>query len=222
MLLRCPLRSRRAQAPIDHARRQGGEVSILADRFETVGADNLLVATGNVEVTRGQARLLADRVELNRETGDAVASGRVIFYDGDERLTGERIDYNIKTGTGVVYEGEAHAPPYYRITGERMERIGESVYRVRKGVFTTCEDDSPPWSFHLGTANADLEDFVYGTNASFWVKAIPLIPFFPIFAARHPSRAPVRLPLPGVRAPPPRRASSPRSRSSGRSPTART
>src|SRR5262245_21525520 len=171
-----------AQVPMT-LQTEGGEVSVIADRFETIGPDNLIVATGNVEVVRGPARMLADRVELNRATGDAVAVGRVTFYDGDERLTGTRMDFNIKTGTGVVYEGEAHAAPYYRIMGERIERIGDSVYRVRKGVFTTCEDDAPSWSFHMGTANADLEDFVWGTNASFWVKSIPLIPFFPIFAA---------------------------------------
>ena len=138
----------RAQAPMT-IQTESGEISVLADRFETVGPDNLVVATGNVEVIRGPARLLADRVEINQATGDTIAYGRVTFYDGDERLTGKRMDFNIKTGTGVVYEGEAHAPPYYRILGERLERIGDSVYRVRKGVFTTCEDDSPSWSFHL-------------------------------------------------------------------------
>src|SRR5882762_7014182 len=128
-LLALPARGR-AQAPMT-IQTEGGEVSVLADRFETVGPDNLVVATGNVEVIRGPARLLADRVEINQATGDTVAHGRVTFYDG-----------------------EAHAPPYYRIQGERLERIGDSVYRVRKGVFTTCEDDLPSWSFHLGTANA--------------------------------------------------------------------
>src|SRR5207249_959106 len=171
-----------AQAPVT-VQTAGGEVTIVADRFEQAGPDNLLVATGNVEVTRGSARLLADRVEIDRATGDATAVGRVIFYDGDDRLTGQRIDYNIKTGTGVVYKGEAHAAPYYRIMGERLERIGESVYRVRRGVFTTCEDDSPSWSVRVGAGTADLEDFVYGTNASFWAKDVPLIPYFPFFAA---------------------------------------
>ncbi len=164
-------------------RTAGGEVSVLADRFEQIGADNLLVATGNVEVSRGTARLLADRVEINRGTGDAVATGRVIFYDGDDRLTGQRIEYNIKTGTGVVYEGEAHTAPYYRLSGERLERLGESLYRVQRGVFTTCEDEPPSWSFHLGSATADLEDLVYGTDVSLWVKSLPIIPYFPFFAA---------------------------------------
>jgi LPS-assembly protein len=161
----------------------GGEVSIVADRFEQIGADNLLVATGNVEVTRGEGRLLADRVEINRATGDAVAIGRVIFYDGDDRLTGERIEYNIKTGTGVVYQGDVRAAPYYRLSGERLERLGESTYRVQHGVFTTCEDEPPSWSFHLREGTADLEDFVYGWNVSLWVKSLPVIPYFPFFAA---------------------------------------
>jgi LPS-assembly protein len=161
----------------------GGDVTVLADRLEEVGPERLLVATGNVEITRGKARLIADRVEINRETGDAVAQGRVVFYDGEDQLTGRRIDYNVKTGTGVVYDSEARVAPYYRIGGERMDRLGESVYTVQRGVFTTCEDDPPTWSFKFNSGNVDLEDFVYGTGASFWVKDIPLIPFVPFFAA---------------------------------------
>ncbi|MGH7323191.1 MAG: LPS-assembly protein LptD [Candidatus Rokuibacteriota bacterium] len=161
----------------------GGEVTILADRLEEIGADDLVIATGNVEITRGSQRLLADRVELNRATGDAVAEGRAIFYDGEDRLVGERIEYNFKTGTGVVHEGSAHTAPFYRVDGRRMERLGEGRYRVRRGLFTTCEDDPPTWSFRFGTADADLGTFLWGTNASFWVKNAPLIPFFPFFAA---------------------------------------
>jgi LPS-assembly protein len=161
----------------------GGDITILADRLEQVGPDNLLIATGNVEITRGASRLMADRVEINRETGAAVAQGRVVFYDGEDQLTGRRIDYNLKTGTGVVYSADAHVAPYYRISGERMDRLGEAVYTVRRGVFTTCEDDPPSWAFHFGSGTADLEDFVYGSDGSFWVKNIPLIPFVPFFAA---------------------------------------
>ena len=174
-----------AQAPTPvTVQTAGGDVTILADRLEQVGADNLLIATGNVQITRGTARLMADRVEINRETGDATARGRVIFYDGEDRLTGDSVEYNVKTGTGVVHQGRLQATPYYRIGGERLERLGESVYRVRRGVFTTCDDEeSPAWSFRFGDATADLEEFIYGRDASFWVKDVPLIPFVPFFAA---------------------------------------
>lgn len=160
-----------------------GEVTVVADRIEEIGAERRIVATGNVEITRGTARLLADRVELDRDTGEAVALGRVIFYDGDDRLTGDRIDYNIRTGTGVVHRGDARTAPYYRLRGDRMERLGENLYRVYGGAFTTCEDEPPSWSFRFGRATADTESYIFGTSASFWVKSIPLIPFIPVFAA---------------------------------------
>jgi len=160
----------------------GGEVSIVADRMEQP-SPNLVVATGNVELTRGTTRLLADRIDVNRDTGDSVAVGRVIFYDGDDRLTGARIEYNIKTGTGVVYDGEARSAPYYRIAGERMERLDESHYLLRRGIFTTCEDDPPTWAFGFRQADADLEGIIYGTNASVLVKGLPVLPWFPILGA---------------------------------------
>jgi LPS-assembly protein len=180
--LTCPSSAQTPQAPVT-VPTAGGDVTILADRLEEIGPDRLLVATGNVEITRGRSRLMADRIEINRETGDAVAQGRVVFYDGEDQLTGRRVDYNLRTGVGVVYEAEGQVPPYYRIGGERMDRLGESVYQVQRGVFTTCQDDPPTWSFRFDSATADLEDHVYGTGASFWVKNVPLIPFVPFFAA---------------------------------------
>jgi lipopolysaccharide transport LptD-like protein len=126
----------------------GEEASVVADQIQQVGGtSDLLIAVGNVEITRGQSRLLADRVELNRDTGQAVAQGKVVFYDGPDRLVGERIDYNLKTGTGVVYNGSAVAAPYYHLSAERMDRIGDSVYEVRRGVFnakTVAGPDQTP------------------------------------------------------------------------------
>lgn len=170
------------RAPVT-VRTAAGEVTVLADRLEQIGEDDLLIASGNVEITRGRARLLADRVELKRDTGDAVAQGRVVFYDGEDRITGERIDYNLKTGTGKVHKSSAQVAPFYRLSGETMERLGDSVYRVRRGVFTTCEDDPPAWSFHFASATADLEESIYGTGASFRVRDLPMIPLVPFFAA---------------------------------------
>jgi len=162
----------------------GEEASVVADQIQQVGGtSDLLIAVGNVEITRGQSRLLADRVELNRDTGQAVAQGKVVFYDGPDRLVGERIDYNLKTGTGVVYNGSAVSAPYYHLSAERMDRVGDSVYEVRRGVFTTCEGDDPAWSFHFASGDADLDDIVYGRDASFWIKSVPVWPWVPFFAA---------------------------------------
>ena len=171
------------QAPLS-LRDPSGETNIVADRMQQIGGDaDLLLATGNVEITRGGVRLMADRVELNRATGEAVAQGKVAFFDGQDRLVGERVDFNLKTGTGVVYKGSTFVPPYYRLSADRMDRLGESVYSIRKGIFTTCEGDDPAWSFRLGSAEADLENVITGTDTAFLVKGFPVIPWVPFFAA---------------------------------------
>ena len=135
----------------------GQEATVLADQLQQVGgANELLIAVGNVEITQGQSRLLADRVELNQDTGEAVAQGRVVFFDGQDRLVGDRVDYNLKTGTGVVYNASTFSAPYYHLSAERMDRIGPGLYNVYRGVFTTCEGDEPAWSFKMGTGTVAL------------------------------------------------------------------
>jgi LPS-assembly protein len=181
--LLAPLAASAQQAPLSLSD-PSGETNIVADRMQQIGGDaDLLLATGNVEITRGGTRLMADRVELNRATGEAIAQGKVVFFDGQDRLVGERVDFNLRTGTGVVYKGSTFVPPYYRLSADRMDRLGESVYSIRQGIFTTCEGDDPAWSFRLGSAEADLDNVITGTNTAFLVKGVPVIPWVPFFAA---------------------------------------
>ncbi|HXJ84457.1 MAG TPA: LPS assembly protein LptD [Candidatus Methylomirabilis sp.] len=163
----------------------GEEAVILADHIQQVGgANELLIATGNVEITHGRTRLLADRVELNQDTGEAVAQGRVVFFDDQDRLVGDRVDYNLKTGTGVVYNAQTFSAPYYRLSAERMDRIGPGLYKLHNGAFTTCEGDEPAWAFKMGSGTVDMESMAFGQDAQFWLlDKVPIIPWLPFFAA---------------------------------------
>lgn len=160
----------------------GTPVTVYADRIENLERERLLIAEGNVQIEQGDVRLEADRVEVNTETGEAVATGRVVLFDGRDRLSGERIEYSLRSGTGIVYKAQAVAEPHFFFGGNRMERFGDKAYRVAQGVFTTCEDETPAWSVRLGSATAYLDDWMWGTNASFWVWKIPVVPFIPFFA----------------------------------------
>ncbi|HZS32676.1 MAG TPA: LPS assembly protein LptD [Methylomirabilota bacterium] len=160
----------------------GAPVTVYADRIENLEREQLLIAEGNVELQQGDVRLEADRMEVNSETGETVATGRVVLFDGRDRLTGDRIEYNLRTATGIVYRAEGAVEPHFFFTGDRMERFGDKAYRIASGVFTTCEDESPAWSVRLGSATAYLDDWMWGTNASFWVWKIPVVPFIPFFA----------------------------------------
>jgi hypothetical protein len=48
-----------------------------------------------------------------------------------------------------------------------MDRIGEGIYEIRRGAFTTCQGDDSPWSFGFNSGTADLDDIVYSRDASF-------------------------------------------------------
>src|SRR5262245_54932838 len=160
----------------------GSPVTVYADHVQNLDQEKLLIAEGNVQVEQGDVRLEADRIEVNTETGETVATGRVVMFDGRDRLIGERIEYNLRTGTGIVYQAQAAAEPHFFFGGERMERFGDKAYRIAGGVFTTCEDESPAWSVRLNSATAYMDDYVWGTGASFWAWRAPLIPFIPFFA----------------------------------------
>jgi LPS-assembly protein len=160
----------------------GTPVTVYADRVESLDRDRLLIAEGNVQLEQGDVRLESDRMEVNTETGEAVASGRVVLFDGRDRLTGDRLEYNLRTGTGIVYQAEGEAEPHFFFSGDRMDRFGDKAYRVFRGVFTTCEDETPAWSVRLRSATAYLDDYLWGTGASFWVWKVPVVPFIPIFA----------------------------------------
>jgi LPS-assembly protein len=161
----------------------GVPVTVYADRIENMEKERLLIAEGNVQIEQGDVRLEADRVEVNTETGEAVATGDVVLFDGRDRLTGERIEYSLRSGTGIVYKAQGAAEPHFFFSGNRMERFGDKAYRISQGVFTTCEDEVPAWKVRLGSATAYLDDYIWGTNASFWVWKIPVVPFIPFFAA---------------------------------------
>ena len=162
---------------------EAAPVTVFADRVENLDREHLLIGEGHVEVEQGDTRLEADRVEVNTETGEAVAAGRVVFFDGRDRLVGERIEYNFRSATGIIYRGDARAEPHFFFKGDRLERFGDKAYHLFDGAFTTCEADPPEWSVHWGRATAYVDDYIWGTNASFWVWKLPLVPFIPVFGA---------------------------------------
>ena len=56
-----------------------------------------------------------------------------------------------------------------------MDKLGDSVYSVRQGLFTTCDGDNPDWSFKMGSAEADLESSISASDTSFLVKGVPVM-----------------------------------------------
>jgi LPS-assembly protein len=117
----------------------------------------------------------ADKMTYNFRTHDSVAEGHVIIDQGPVRLTGDRSVFNVETKTGTIFNATGAMAPDMYFTGEKMEKTGDTTYRLTNGVLTSCDIDNPSWSFHLASADVTLDDYAHMRDVSFRAHDVPLL-----------------------------------------------
>ncbi len=79
-----------------------GDLSLTCDRLEVTydreGGVSSLMATGGVQVQRGQARATAATARLDARAGLLVLEGRPVLTQGRSRLEGRRITVGLSSG----------------------------------------------------------------------------------------------------------------------------
>lgn len=151
----------------------GGLVRGRAESLELV-RENYAVAAGGVEIRYQDIELEAERLEIDLVSRQVTATGGVMMDQGPRRITADRADFDLGTKTGVFHEATAYVAPDYHFRGTRVAKVGEDEYTVDDGVFTSCEGDTPAWSFRLGRARVEVEGYARIRNASMRVKKVPV------------------------------------------------
>jgi LPS-assembly protein len=167
---------------------------IQADYLERRPAENLLYFQGAVDIRYGESRISADTVTVNTETGDGIAEGAVRFEDLQQQITAERAEFNLFTRLGTLYQatgalkgqslaprkGVTPEPVTFYLTAERFERESEERFRIRRGSLTTCVGPNPVWQFKTRDSTVDVEGYAHLSNATFWIKNVPVFytPYF--------------------------------------------
>ena len=79
-----------------------GEILLTCERLEVTydgtGAVGSLLASGGVQVQRGQARATAATARLDAKAGQLVLEGEPVLLQGRNRLEGRRITVGLHTG----------------------------------------------------------------------------------------------------------------------------
>jgi len=145
----------------------GGRTEFVRDEYAVLEKD--------VQIKCQDIKLVADKATYNFKTKDAVAEGHVIIDQGPVRLTGDRAIFNLDTKTGTLFNATGAMQPDMYFTGEKIEKTGESSYRLTNGTLTSCDIDRPSWSFHLASADVTLDDYAHMRGVSFRAHDIPLI-----------------------------------------------
>jgi LPS-assembly protein len=145
----------------------GGRTEFVRDEYAVLEKD--------VVVKCQDITLRADKATYNFKTKDSVAEGHVIIDQGPIRLTGDRAVFNLDSKTGTMFNATGAMAPDMYFTGEKIEKTGESTYKLTNGTLTSCDIDNPSWSFRLASADITLDDYAHMRDVSFRAHNVPLI-----------------------------------------------
>ena len=134
-----------------------------------------LIATGGVELKFKSLKLQADTVRLDIPINLLTADGNVILDDGPERLSGSTLEYNLDTQQGAVTQATAYVDPDYYFSGRQIAKTGDRTYTVDDGIFTSCEQEVPSWSFNLKRADITLDEYARIRQATMKFKKLPVL-----------------------------------------------
>lgn len=180
------------------AERGGGRVEGKAGDFE-YQEDAYLIATEEVEIKYQDITLKADRLRIDIPRDLVTAEGNIILDEGPQRLTGDTLEYDLNTRTGRLTNAHAQGTtPEYYFWGDEVAKIGENRYTVVDGALTSCNPETPSWSFRFSRARIELEGYAHIKNARFKARKVPLL-YWPyiVWPAKTERSSGFLIPMPG-------------------------
>ena len=151
----------------------GGSAAGSAGNLEYKRED-YAVLTGGVQIRYQDVDIKAEKAEIDLNTKVVTAEGEVIVDQGPRRLTGDTLVFNLDTKTGKLTNATGHVAPDYYFTGTEVAKTGDDTYQVTDGVFTSCSQEVPDWSFRLKEARVEVEGYAHVRNASLRAKKLPV------------------------------------------------
>jgi lipopolysaccharide assembly outer membrane protein LptD (OstA) len=136
--------------------------------------EDYAVLTGAVQIRYQDIDLKADQAEIDLKTKVVTAKGNVIIDQGPRRLTGDSATFNLDTKTGKLLNAGGQVAPDYYFKGREVEKTGPDTYLVHDGLFTSCTQPVPDWSFRLKEARLQVEGYAHVKHASMRAKKLPV------------------------------------------------
>ncbi len=155
------------------AEKGGGATSGSAESLEYQRED-YAVLTGEVRLRYQDVEIQADTAEIDLTSKKVLALGNVVLDQGPRRLSGKSLEFDLSTKTGTMTEAQASVTPDYYFSGARISKVGDATYTFENGVFTSCSQKSPDWSFKVKRATVEIEGYARARNATMRAKKLPI------------------------------------------------
>jgi LPS-assembly protein len=151
----------------------GGSAAGSAANLEYKRED-YAVLTGGVQIRYQDIDLKADQADLDLKTKIVTAKGNVVLDQGPRRLAGDTIVFNLDTKTGKLTNAAGQVSPDYYFKGTEVEKTGDDTYEITNGIFTSCSQEVPDWSFRLRQARVEVEGYAHVRSATMRAKQVPV------------------------------------------------
>jgi LPS-assembly protein len=168
------------------------EITIDAQSLDYDQKGEILSATGDVLIRRGETTLRADTVEFNRRTSEARALGNATLTSPEADITADAIFLDLNNETGELHEANIQAGRLgYTLSGSRIEKGLGQRYRIEGGRFTTCNcaEGKPDWSIAGDQLDVSLEGYGTLQGGTFNILDVPVMwlprAAFPVFRERQ-------------------------------------
>lgn len=153
--------------------KKGGEVKWSA-KSQTLEKDEYVILDGDVSIEYQDVKIHADKATYNLKTKDVVAQGHVVIDQGPTRLAGDQVFFNTETKTGTFFHAVGSMEPAMYFTGEKLEKLSDDTYRLTNGLLTSCDLDSPSWSFRVKRADITVDDYAHMRDVEFRAHRLPV------------------------------------------------
>jgi LPS-assembly protein len=161
-----------APAHLTAATPAAGLIDIQADNLSYDSVRRLVIARGDVKVTRGTESVAADYAEVDTAAETVRARGNIVIEYQGNTWKGEEATYNFKTGAGDFGAFEAFSHPYY-VRAADSRRVSPRLVELDDAVFTTCEPDNLEYSLRASWASIEDNNIVRAKNVRFQLGPVP-------------------------------------------------
>jgi LPS-assembly protein len=181
------------RADAQTAELEDGPVLLLADEVRVDQRRQIVIAEGNVDVTRGARRLLADAIRYYQAENRIEAVGNVTLLEpGGEAIYGDLVALDGDLKDGLIERLRARLGGESRLAASSARRIDGNRTEMDQAIYSPCPvcaegEGDPLWQITADKVIHDQEkqEIVY-SNAFFELFGVPVM-YTPYFAHPDPT-----------------------------------
>ena len=169
---------------------------LTADSLVSFNDSEILEATGNVFLTRGDEFLKADFARYYIGSQWVYLSGNVQVRMGRDTINAEEAEFDLGNRVGWLKRGHVFVEgPHAYISGETIRKHFGDVYTFKQAQITTCDGDSPAWAIKADEVTLEIDGYAHMKDSQLLVSGTPVMymPYF-LFPAKTTRQTGLLLP----------------------------